>query len=430
LDNCTLISTLVYTWYGCTAFTSIPSGLLDNCTALSNLLYTWDGCVKAQLSPWIFYNDGAQNTRFLNKNVNFSSCFNRSSFSGTIGQAPDLWNCDFGTGTATKTNCFAGSGNSLTSLINYNNIPAAWGGTGYVDTPPEFATVDKSEIRDEDPLRITATDLEASGGALWLCDDNNLATATKIAQTIQHNDTLVVVAGVDIGSFTPGIYYLYFIDSDDQITDSGWPIEIILPVIKPFLAREHAHNSEISIGCTFAENFMNEALTEANDGAVDALATIDRVNGLVSTSEPGAVFPPFDLDDGSLVVLFNKTVAGLLYYTVDLSAGVPADGWCIWIEADGIHATHSNGSSIATECLVEGNFLDGETYALTYTVDLTGDEHILYVDSESDDQETTISGPLASGVEINVSGVAGSVFSVRIFDGVVLTEEDHNAYSA
>ena len=55
-----------------------------------------------------------QSTRFLNQSVNFESCFERTSFTGTIGEAPDLWNCDFG--------------NSLTSISNYSTIPSAWGG--------------------------------------------------------------------------------------------------------------------------------------------------------------------------------------------------------------------------------------------------------------------------------------------------------------
>ena len=87
---------------------------------------TFMGCVKLQLNRNIFYADGEQGTRFLNKSISFAGCFSRTSFSGAQGEAPDLWNCDFGTGTPTKTSCFAGAGNSLTSISNYNDIPADW----------------------------------------------------------------------------------------------------------------------------------------------------------------------------------------------------------------------------------------------------------------------------------------------------------------
>ena len=83
-------------------------------------------CPKMQQHATIFYAAGEQATRFLNQSVNFSDCFNRTSFTGTQGVAPDLWNCNFGTGTPAKGSCWAGAGNSLTSLSNYADIPAAW----------------------------------------------------------------------------------------------------------------------------------------------------------------------------------------------------------------------------------------------------------------------------------------------------------------
>ena len=43
------------------------------------------------------------------------------------GEAPpDLWNCDFGTGTPTKTSCFGGNGNNAITLTNYTSIPSEW----------------------------------------------------------------------------------------------------------------------------------------------------------------------------------------------------------------------------------------------------------------------------------------------------------------
>lgn len=62
---------------------------------------------------------GEESTRFLNKTIDFTDCFARGAFTGTQGTAPALWDCDFGTGTPTKTGCYGGAGNSLTSLDNY-----------------------------------------------------------------------------------------------------------------------------------------------------------------------------------------------------------------------------------------------------------------------------------------------------------------------
>ena len=126
----TLVSTSGFfgTFYGCTNLTSIPADLFRyNVNVSTNGFYqTFYDCTKLQLNKWIFFASGEEGTRFLNKVSTFYRCFYRTSFTGTQGEAPELWNCDFGTETPTKTGCFEGSGNSLTSLSNYNDIPNDW----------------------------------------------------------------------------------------------------------------------------------------------------------------------------------------------------------------------------------------------------------------------------------------------------------------
>ena len=113
-------------FYGCESLKEIPTDLFNYNTGVTIFQYMFYGCTSLKLNRNIFYPDGEQSTRFLNKSVNFSGCFYRTSFTGTQGEAPDLWNCSFGTGTPTKTTCFGGAGNSLTSISNYNDIPADW----------------------------------------------------------------------------------------------------------------------------------------------------------------------------------------------------------------------------------------------------------------------------------------------------------------
>ena len=155
LDTWTNVTNLNVFFQYCTSLVSIPSGLFDNCTNVtsmqgcfaycnsletisdnlcrlltsclnfSNMFY---GCNKLQQNPTTFYAAGEQSTRFLNQSPDFESCFERNSFTGTQGTASDLWNCSFGTGTPTTTDCWAGAGNSAASLTNYASIPSAWGG--------------------------------------------------------------------------------------------------------------------------------------------------------------------------------------------------------------------------------------------------------------------------------------------------------------
>jgi hypothetical protein len=74
----------------------------------------------------LFCSAGAESTRFLNRAVDFANCFARTTFSGTQGTAPALWDFNFGTAAPVFTTTFGGAGNSATSLTNYTNIPTRY----------------------------------------------------------------------------------------------------------------------------------------------------------------------------------------------------------------------------------------------------------------------------------------------------------------
>jgi len=116
------------TFYGCSSLASVPADLFRYNTAAVTGAFqnTFVDCAALQVNKNIFFADGEEGTRFLDQSVDFSSCFDRLSFTGVQGEAPDLWNCNFGTGTPVTSLCFGDAGNSLTSLSNYGDIPAAW----------------------------------------------------------------------------------------------------------------------------------------------------------------------------------------------------------------------------------------------------------------------------------------------------------------
>ena len=104
----------------CTSLTTLPADLFrynTSVTSFSSCLY---GCTKLQLRSDIFGVSG-----FGTRNINFNYCFNRGSFTGTQGTAPNLWSMTMGA-SSTKSSCFGGGGNSATSLTNYGSIPANW----------------------------------------------------------------------------------------------------------------------------------------------------------------------------------------------------------------------------------------------------------------------------------------------------------------
>lgn len=125
---CVLVDSVQSIFNNCSILSTVPANTFRYNTAIISYGYCFYGCVKLAFNKNIFYADGEQGTKFLNKSVNFYQCFNRASFIGVQGTAPDLWNCSFGTGTVVGAECFSGAGNSLTSLTNYNEIPTTWGG--------------------------------------------------------------------------------------------------------------------------------------------------------------------------------------------------------------------------------------------------------------------------------------------------------------
>ena len=123
---CTSAQVMDIMFYGCSSLTTVPTNLFKYNTACTDFNTTFMNCTKLQQNANIFYANGEQSTRFLNKTVDFTQCFYISTFSGSQGTAPDLWDCSFGTGTPTKSFCWGGAGNSATNLSNYASIPAAW----------------------------------------------------------------------------------------------------------------------------------------------------------------------------------------------------------------------------------------------------------------------------------------------------------------
>jgi len=103
---------------------SIGNHPFKGCISAENYEGCFINCNKLQVSPYVFYDEGEQSTIFLNKSPNFIVCFSRYSFNGTQGKAPNLWECNYGTGTPTIYGCFIG--NDALSLSNYSNIPAEW----------------------------------------------------------------------------------------------------------------------------------------------------------------------------------------------------------------------------------------------------------------------------------------------------------------
>ena len=127
--NNPLVTIFANTLSGCSGLTgSIPEGLFANQLNLVNLSHTFHESFRLQPSANIFAADSAALVdRFINRSVNFTNCFARNIHADNgVGTVPELWLCNFGTGTPIRTGCFAGTGNNINTITNFNNIPTLW----------------------------------------------------------------------------------------------------------------------------------------------------------------------------------------------------------------------------------------------------------------------------------------------------------------
>ncbi len=96
----TAVSTLGFyaTFYNCTGITSIPTNLFRYNTAVSTsgFYQTFNGCAKLQLISDVFGPSSELSSRFLDRISFFQDAFRITSFTGTKGTAPALWNYDYG----------------------------------------------------------------------------------------------------------------------------------------------------------------------------------------------------------------------------------------------------------------------------------------------------------------------------------------------
>lgn len=123
--NCVDVTNAFALFASCSNIENIPNGLLKPLTLCTDYQYCFYNNINADINQYIFYDDGEQSTRFLNQNVNFYRCF-RTTSTGGYGYVPDLWECDFGSGSASHGEWI--SGQSPATLANWYEIPPDWDG--------------------------------------------------------------------------------------------------------------------------------------------------------------------------------------------------------------------------------------------------------------------------------------------------------------
>lgn len=154
LDDMAGVTTMTSTFLSANLTGGIPSGFFDACTDVTSSLrcmqncsgltgetpslllaamvnntvfnYFLKGCTGLQIRSDLFYLDADKYTRFFNQSPDFSYIFQDCGTTLTTSSVPDLWSCDFGSGTPTHLAWI--DGHSANTLTNWYEIPPDWDG--------------------------------------------------------------------------------------------------------------------------------------------------------------------------------------------------------------------------------------------------------------------------------------------------------------
>jgi len=201
-----------------------------------------------------------------------------------------------------------------------------------------------------------------------------------------------------------------------------------------FNSRKSALECELRRGCTFSETFISEVRSDERGGTSHGSIfnrpvfarglTVDGTNyidyGIIPQALPSSIVVQFTAPAACEAVLVGNT-----------GYQITGDGFCIWIDSEGVKANYSDGVSTETELSVPVGYADGEVHTVTYVIGATN--HTLYVDSLTEDTAAvSTTGPIGTATDLNIGGdstylLTGTVLLVKIFDAE-LTSTEHGLY--
>lgn len=232
-----------------------------------------------------------------------------------------------------------------------------------------------------------------------------------------------------------GINELFRFNSDlgigSMIMSSGQLITVDRSFLSYNQGRAYASAAELMRGCVWADNFVSSYRTKQIGGAIVGSPTYTN-----SVTLDGLSYITYNqqalTDTFSAVVRFSASAAssGVLFGTQDpISASL--QGWRIYVDATGVRANHSDGSTLGVECTIDLDYADGVEHVVTYVVDLISGDHTLYLDDDSDTQSTAATGTIGAGKLLSIGGLgfAGTIQRARLFESEISSGE-HSIFYA
>ena len=127
-DKCTLVTDFNNAFFRCSALTAIPQGLFDNCTQVKYFYGTFSGCTALTAIPQGLFDNCPLVRRFEETFSDCSSLTGESPYTQINGQKVHLYERHLYPDQFSTPTSYKAAFDRCTSLTDYNEIPASWGG--------------------------------------------------------------------------------------------------------------------------------------------------------------------------------------------------------------------------------------------------------------------------------------------------------------
>jgi hypothetical protein len=176
--------------------------------------------------------------------------------------------------------------------------------------------------------------------------------------------------------------------------------------------------------CVFAEDFINIPRVMENHATIDA-DPYEIDHGYTAYGDASIWWDYLYLNNGATVIVRFSTTetvdSGWLIGNILNQSEF--SGIVISVDSNGILGYHSDGISKPTSCRIDMNYADGEIHTVAYVVNTDIGKHTLYVDDESDEQDTACDPEMGNDDVQLFTGFRGTIYKVRIFDSILAEDE-------
>jgi len=201
----------------------IPSRFFAELTSATFWNYAFYQVSGVRIPGDLWYSDGEQSTRFLDKSSNFFHCFDGCGTDYSDNVLPDVWTCDFGSATPSHDNWI--DGHSDSTVTNWDDIPSTWDG----DTEQPVKLSISCSISDVEATRSLYSSLNTLSLSLSLSDIETIANYSSTLETLSLSLSISdieydILSNFDFKSYARSAFAIYAMDAfgNDTVGNFVW----------------------------------------------------------------------------------------------------------------------------------------------------------------------------------------------------------------